>query len=1581
MNIPQKVMPEGRSIFHLLDFVLLLAIVFPVIATAAPLTITSDPPLPANLLTDPGFEGDNQLKMTKDTATKHSGASSGMMESDGKDINRTIELKAVPGVRHYLVQGFIKSDLESGFVSVVLFGFFSDKKHVGPIIINGPEKSYDWRQCMWDGLFERDVEMLRLSPHLRVQPKGKGWYDDLYVGPRFSSLKVEGGEPPKGIVRVYEYFRGDPAVKEYYVSRLGPDIEIYRNGKRLPLDGGEYRIDTKLNTLVFSPPLTEKDEIWMLVGETSAAAGAGTTASFHAEVCPLHEYAAVHHGPDGKVLEQEWHPHMPPGALSPPEWKPPAFQGTHQGSLILLAKSPEGAGGKPFGFASDNNLLLDLQIFGGDGKLARTLGRDILIPRGETLVLRWNGLDDQGKPMPSANCTAFAFARPLFHEQVRRLYEQEFDPVALATHPGGGFAILTRDDKLLSFDPQGKPTESDDLPYAKAQKIIYDSKGCFYVLFGERMIGKRMADGKPDNSFGKQGVIGGFGKASDFALMEASGRTSVLVADTQLNAILKFDAAGKLDPSFGQGGTLAVSDFKVTCVAAESFPSILIGGGTHESIVMRVDATGKPVATFRDRFGQDSHLLRPEDDEQAYTICQNSSSIIAPNMHQMERRVFAIRVGPDGLIYLTHGFVNEPPRRIQVYNSTGNFKDVLGEIVYLNIRRPSATPFFDIRGFELDRSGGALLVADAPKKGMGRASSITTGYSTTTFPAALSAQETGGSITIQAETPASEDLALLRKNLPQIAKNSAGRFWNEADLSFARKILVQYALPKVVIGSDKAVRIPLRLLLRHADFNPLAFTAVSTSGALLPAEAMLTPLGAADIVVKDASGQAAGAFVKGSFNLFYLNSHWTEPAYYEKAQNLPLELVEHRVCYLPSEGVGYREDGTGSVQWPVIAAGGRDTTLLYRVTGKGHDEWYRYKLLVKHPGRPHLLVIEYPNDRDRHVSILYRSGHTLSGGVLHDNQGMDGGFTTGLVFPKDDRMLYFTSICFPPTEEQAIYIVNNRMSGRISDNGAASRMWLFEVKGDLPVSAKPGTDLPVVIPPAEERRIGYWVPCPETLGAQFGPAYGPDKWKGQRRGNLWSDVSYTDQTLDGLIRFVQFMGYNFLDVTALWFHTPHHWYPSEIYKDMTINGIDLPKAILERTKDKNIDCSFTFYGTTMRPKMDGIQAYQVSIDPKGNEKVTHRLDPAIPEVQDFYFKIFKEFAEKYASYPHLKGATVTVTPWEPPLYPDFNHGYSEADFAIFTGDTKVTVQGSTPAEKMKFVKEQAKDQWIAWRCRKAHQAFLKMHEGLASVRKDLFLFLNVYCMDAYESKERGLDLSLYAKDAGIRFFGAMSGENTDIPIEERWSFLKGGAGDGGGYGAVWVNSAEGDPKKLEWDKAAEASQLRGIVLGQFGCTMIHQGYYEMSHAFADWVCSSMYQAQPYALEPFVRMALFAQPEIVEMHAWGRPDLGADFDMRRFVRSFRAIPRGRLAEDKGDFGDLKVMRMDLKDKVVLAVFNPSVQPQEKALVVTLPAPWKDKTRLAVNNITDSLAGTVKPAGGKAEILARLAPFDLVVFWVY
>lgn len=467
---------------------------------------------------------------------------------------------------------------------------------------------------------------------------------------------------------------------------------------------------------------------------------------------------------------------------------------------------------------------------------------------------------------------------------------------------------------------------------------------------------------------------------------------------------------------------------------------------------------------------------------------------------------------------------------------------------------------------------------------------------------------------------------------------------------------------------------------------------------------------------------------------------------------------------------------------------------------------FGYRFRIEHIGKPHLVVIRYPDDKRRFIIINDGTSYDLSTGI-----------TTGFAQPLSNEMKEIRQVFWPRWNDCTI----NFMTWGYGEPAAASSIEIFELDELTPLEIRRDTA------GGSYRKLGVQYEDPCGIGAAEG-------------------AMFFDQWLDRIITHAHHTGQKLLSYPICWYHGP--LFPSErepadcfnivvaedrkIYNSWTTQPPDWPAVLLERFDNEGLE--FTGALTLLRlgslmEKMntdldtikagaetinsmlwnDNVQAGAMDWTKVYNARNYERLveyseegrdqednfpwaygeksgepyhpgpifNPLHPIVQETIVGFISEIGRRYGKYKAFKGISINM--WAPTLiwFGSIHSGYDDFAINLFEQETgiDIPVEKTAPdrfSQRYEYLMFKCRPIWISWRCRKIHDLISALRDALVEARSDLKLTLTLWSEpyvpailgsggvqhqlyarpSMYELwQEAGLDIRLFGNDSNIEF--------------------------------------------------------------------------------------------------------------------------------------------------------------------------------------------------------------------------------------
>jgi hypothetical protein len=447
---------------------------------------------------------------------------------------------------------------------------------------------------------------------------------------------------------------------------------------------------------------------------------------------------------------------------------------------------------------------------------------------------------------------------------------------------------------------------------------------------------------------------------------------------------------------------------------------------------------------------------------------------------------------------------------------------------------------------------------------------------------------------------------------------------------------------------------------------------------------------------------------------------------------------------------------------------------------------FGYRFAVTKIGRPHLLVIRYPDDKRRFMIVNDGTTFDLSAGL-----------TTGHAFPLSGRMQEMRQVFWPRWTDCSVCF----MTWGHGEPAAVASVEIYELD-----------DLPELDIPQQKHR--------RELGIQYEDPICPT-------ANSEGAMTFPDW-LDRVVSYAKFTGQSLLSYPICWYHGP--FFPSKRepssafvwltardrkqYMAWTTQPPDWPAAVLERfgkegmdfqgvvtllrlgslMKQMNVDLPAIQKGAPTINNMlwcDQVQAgtmdWTTVYNPANFKELAKRphplsasqefpwaygeksgqpyhpgpiFNPLHPIVQKAIIGFIREIGQRYGAYPAFKGIALTM--WAPTIiwFGSIHSGYDDYTVGCFQRETgiNVPVDKASPSrfsERYEFLAYRCRKAWVAWRCSKVHELVCRLRDALVAARPDLRLTLNLWSepyVPAILGAPGGPEHQIYSRQAAVDLY-------------------------------------------------------------------------------------------------------------------------------------------------------------------------------------------------------------------------------------
>lgn len=716
-------------------------------------------------------------------------------------------------------------------------------------------------------------------------------------------------------------------------------------------------------------------------------------------------------------------------------------------------------------------------------------------------------------------------------------------------------------------------------------------------------------------------------------------------------------------------------------------------------------------------------------------------------------------------------------------------------------------------------------------------------------------------------------------------------------------------------------------------------------------------------------------------------------------EGMKLKLCDTITCYDPKDQHPFQAGGGGQ---SVIIDQGK---LKYREAGQYRGlgqptSYFAYKFKAKSVGKPHLVVVEYPDDKTRIMQVEICNLPALTAAdwdtlSMWSISKTGSGTATGDRFPVSYTVKKLRIIYHPDMEDQVIFAVT---AGQ--DRPAAiSRILIYEIEDELPA---------VKITPGGERRLGLHTERGHSFNRPFiqGLPVDPKRpltfkpWDGS-----WDPDNFKQQleVIENYVRYMRFCGENMYMAGAYQYGDHNSPYPeSPLVKDarLELDYRDLLCKVFEHngiTMLAGIEYNWAerlVYFENLSP-CDGEMArgadtmWVVSRTGEQSAPYGRWWAPGPPStvanifhpvVKGSILRIADDICKRWARYPAFKGVVFSSYPGElglvigavPLQTTDFlSYGYEDATIKQFEQETGVKIPVD-PSDLERFQKrynwlmQNAHDQWIAWRCQKVVDLQKDVAKMMKTYRPDLKsynLFYNsLSCIEDWQNRSGGMDFKTYMSRMGQDFT-----LYKNIPDVIAGRFIYNSSGN-------WRNYNR-HPEVIQ---SYERPNDRTV--------MVHCPFDEncITNAWTETFPWKTYLAcapEPSVAfhETFTQSLIDSDPDTI-LYGWmdGNLLFGQEENRRKFNQAFVSLPKERFREVQGPEIDSNLVVKELKkgDDYYFYVVNPgwwdvqcAVELNQQALVTDLgtgEARQRAKVETAIGPYGVRSFRTDKGAGGITKV---------------
>lgn len=609
--------------------------------------------------------------------------------------------------------------------------------------------------------------------------------------------------------------------------------------------------------------------------------------------------------------------------------------------------------------------------------------------------------------------------------------------------------------------------------------------------------------------------------------------------------------------------------------------------------------------------------------------------------------------------------------------------------------------------------------------------------------------------------------------------------------------------------------------------------------------------------------------------------------------------------------------------------------------------------------------ITYPDDTVRTADVLVQNCKRRGSPYV-----LQVGYMAGDEFPNQHKMLTHRCLFWNDNDDVALVM----MTARDNAPAAIAKLAVYEVVGPLPKATV--KEAPAVN--GAKRTFGIYFEDP-AINFDFAVP-------GQGR------TLYGIEAL--LNRFTAYLDYTAQNIVAY----PGNWYQGAIGEGYNPRGHvpEFLEAFMMKFDQAGIDFIPTFNHHNLihlDPSIYGWHAVEdgsfhntpVSIfntglpNPGGWHSTPPNFNITHPEVQKQFLKDLDNLLAIGVKHPSFKGVALHLTEHCIHSFGSLKAGYNDYTIDLFTKDTgiKVPVDRKDPMRGKLYATwllENAREQWISWRCKWIADWYKTIADKLSSARPDLKLYVNniTYPSVKDENFEKDGFRYQFGREAGIDgklldVHNIVYGQTT-APADTRHHYYK-----------------DVTPERLEYLKYMDVKpQLYENIVG-FNKALVwlhmHDRYWESAigrsaskySLTSDWMREHTWRVSTLNPTDFHAMRHFALPfrytdvQMITKGGFLIGTYGMEQYLTPFAQAFRALPALHFKTLKISTDVVKARAIVHEGKRWFYVINTDGKPQDFSMKVKSP-------------VTDLVTGSLTTEQKDGVLKLKLQPYQLRSFSV-
>jgi hypothetical protein len=560
----------------------------------------------------------------------------------------------------------------------------------------------------------------------------------------------------------------------------------------------------------------------------------------------------------------------------------------------------------------------------------------------------------------------------------------------------------------------------------------------------------------------------------------------------------------------------------------------------------------------------------------------------------------------------------------------------------------------------------------------------------------------------------------------------------------------------------------------------------------------------------------------------------------------------------------------------------------YLEAGPNPFDRIAFRFDIRNPGRPHLLRLSYPDDRERIFDVI------ISSPSAPCSYATQGGILTGRELENTQAMQSYEMVFWPRDAQQALILT----TWAANLPAALSGFEVFELGERLP-------PLPLTTPAAGNgRRLGLYWEDP-MLSEFFGGRHAerdPDR--------------FVTETADRLIDYLRWAGLNTLIYPVAFYQGPGCRTLAEegVVGSGAERHPDNYLAILLRRFEEAGDfafipeINFCTSRTMLEPAAEFAQtpeAGYLAVSRRGemNTGMFPRFNPLHPLYQERLYAIVADFCRQFGTSKALQALQLHLVYESPFWFGSLEWGYDGFSVSRFREETATPVPdfsgANAPAQRYEWLMAQAREPWLDWRCRRLTEFYARLARLLQDTRPDLSLILGLRYLAEGDSRlgdwekaersmrrvyrEAGLDLERLATIPNLQL------QKYAYPADLKWQRLARGAASSNAMYAG-LEFRRSDELRNTLTRNGRQTVSSNLYLNYFESAFDEKkplpGFWWKG---PEWRVCALSPGGRNSLELFAESVALYDAPLITTGGFLVGTLGQDPQVQEFARAYRALP--------------------------------------------------------------------------------------------